>query len=262
MDLGIAGRTALVLAGGGGLGSAIARELAAEGARVAVAGRTEEKSAAVVDAIVAAGGTAWATPAWDLSDLDAIESRITEIESALGPIDILINNTGGPPPGSAAGHSAEVWQAQFTAMVLSVISITDRVLPGMTERGWGRIVTSTSSGAIVPIPHLGLSNTLRSSLLGWSKTLAGEVARHGVTVNVVVPGRIETERTAALDSAKAGREGTTVDEVRAASTAAIPAGRYGTPREYGQAVVFLASEAASYITGSILRVDGGYIAAV
>ena len=255
MDLGIAGRTALVLAGGGGLGSAIARELAAEGARVAVAGRTEEKSAAVVDAIVAAGGTAWATPAWDLADLDAVEGRITEIESAL-------NTTGGPPPGSAAGHSAQVWQAQFTAMVLSVISITDRVLPGMTERGWGRIVTSTSSGAIVPIPHLGLSNTLRSSLLGWSKTLAGEVARHGVTVNVVVPGRIETERTAALDAAKAGREGITVEEVRAASTAAIPAGRYGTPREYGQAVAFLASEAASYITGSILRVDGGYIAAV
>ncbi len=261
MDLGIQGRTALVLGGSGGLGSAIARELAAEGARVAVAGRTAAATATVVEVIAAAGGVAWPTPAWDLADHTLIDRRVAEVEAELGPIDILVNNTGGPPPGPVAGQPTDLWRHQFDAMVAPVIALTDRVLPGMIERGWGRILTSTSSGVVVPIPGLGLSNSLRSSLVGWSKTLAGEVARHGVTVNIVVPGRIETDRTAALDAAKASREASSVEAVRAASTASIPAGRYGRPQEYGQVVAFLASEAASYITGSVVRVDGGYIAA-
>jgi 3-oxoacyl-[acyl-carrier protein] reductase len=147
-------------------------------------------------------------------------------------------------------------------MVLSVIAITDRVLPGMRVRGWGRVITSTSSGVVVPIPNLGISNALRLSLVGWSKTLAREVARDGITANIVLPGRIATDRIRFLDEAKAKREGRPVEEVAAESTSSIPIGRYGRPEEYGDVVAFLASERASYLTGSVIRVDGGLIASI
>jgi 3-oxoacyl-[acyl-carrier protein] reductase len=154
-----------------------------------------------------------------------------------------------------------VWLEQFEAMVLSVFALTDLVLPAMRRRGWGRVVTSTSSGTVVPIPQLGISNTLRAALHGWSKTLAGEVGGDGITVNILVPGRIATARTATLDAARAEREGQTVAAVAEQSRARIPAGRYGLPEEYGDAAAFLASDRASYITGSVLRVDGGMIGA-
>jgi 3-oxoacyl-[acyl-carrier protein] reductase len=147
-------------------------------------------------------------------------------------------------------------------MVLAVIAISDRIVPGMRTRGWGRVITSTSSGVIAPIPNLGLSNTLRTRLLGWSKTLARELAADGVTSNVVVPGRIGTRRVEFLDRAKAEREGKTVEQIRAESTAAIPIGRYGDPSEYAATVAFLASVPAAYITGSVVRVDGGLIASM
>lgn len=147
-------------------------------------------------------------------------------------------------------------------MVLSVIKITDRVLPGMRERGWGRIVTSTSSGVVAPIPNLAVSNALRLSLVGWSKSLAREVAAHGITSNIILPGRIATDRIRFLDEAKASREKRSVESVVSESTAAIPAGRYGAPEEYADAVAFLASRRASYITGSVVRVDGGYIQSI
>lgn len=261
MDLGITGRPALVLAAGSGLGAAIARELAAEGAIVIVAGRTAAKLDSTVAEITAAGGTAHALP-WDLADLSVIDSRVAEIEERFGPIDILVNNTGGPPPGGVLGRDRSLWEEQFHSMVLSVIAITDRVVPGMRERGWGRVVTSTSSGVIAPIPGLGLSNALRSTLIGWSKTLATEVAPDGVTANVVVPGRVATDRTAFLDESKAQRQDRPVEDVTAESIGTIPAGRYGDPREYGQVVAFLASAPAAYVTGSVVRVDGGQIPAV
>jgi 3-oxoacyl-[acyl-carrier protein] reductase len=132
----------------------------------------------------------------------------------------------------------------------------------MRSRGWGRILTSTSSGVIAPIPNLAISNALRLSLVGWSKTLAGEVGKVGITVNVVVPGRIATSRVACLDNAKAKREGRSVEEVAAESQRAIPVGRYGKPEEYAEVVAFLASERASYITGSVIRVDGGMIPSI
>ena len=145
---------------------------------------------------------------------------------------------------------------------LSVISITDRVLPSMRSRKWGRIVTSTSSGVVAPIPNLGLSNALRLSLVGWSKTLAREIAKDGVTANIVLPGRIGTQRIKFLDEQKAKRENRSLESVQAESTGSIPAGRYGNPGEYADAVVFLASERASYITGSVIRIDGGLIASI
>ncbi|MFM9441148.1 SDR family oxidoreductase [Streptomyces acidiscabies] len=261
MDLGISGKTALVLGGGGGLGGAIAQALATEGAAVAVADISPQAAERTAEAVAGAGGKAVPLE-WDLADLGAIDQHMAAVEGALGPVDILVNNTGGPPPSPVAGQDPDLWLKHFRSMVLSVIAITDRVVPLMRSRGWGRIITSASSGVIAPIPGLGLSNALRGSLLGWSKTLAREVAAEGVTCNVVVPGRIGTLRIKFLDQAKADREGRSVAETSAESVASIPVGRYGEPREYAAAVAFLASAQASYITGSVIRVDGGLIASL
>jgi 3-oxoacyl-[acyl-carrier protein] reductase len=147
-------------------------------------------------------------------------------------------------------------------MVRCVIAVTDHVLPAMQQKGWGRIITSTSSGVVSPIANLGISNSLRLALVGWSKTLAREIGRFGVTANIVLPGRIATGRITFLDEQKAKREGRPVDDVVAESTGSIPVGRYGEPKEYGDTVCFLASTRASYITGSVIRIDGGLIASI
>jgi 3-oxoacyl-[acyl-carrier protein] reductase len=261
MNLGIQDKTALVLGAGGGLGSAIAAALAGEGARVALADVSAEALAATRATVEALGGRC-ITLVWDLADLPAIEGHVARIEAEWGPVDILVNNTGGPPPTPASGQDTQSWEKHFQSMVLPVIKITDRVLPGMRERRWGRIVTSTSSGVVAPIANLGISNALRAALVGWSKTLAREVGRDGVTANIVLPGRVATGRINFLDEQKARREKRPVEDVRAESTASIPLGRYGEPSEYGKVVAFLASDAASYITGSVIRVDGGLIPSI
>lgn len=257
MDFGLKGKVALVLGGGGGLGGAIARALASEGAAVAVVDINKEAANATAARIAATGVLPLQ---WDLADLSVIALNVKTISENLGSVDVLVNITGGPPPTPASGLSPELWKKHFEAMVLSVVAITDAVLPSMRAKRWGRIITSTSSGVVAPIPNLAISNALRLSLVGWSKTLAAEVGRDGITANIVVPGRIATQRIAFLDEQKAKREGKTTEEVAAQSVASIPLGRYGEPQEYANVVAFLAGEKSSYITGSIIRVDGGLIA--
>ena len=261
MDLGIQGKVALVMASSRGLGQAMAVSLAREGVKVVVTGRNAEGLQKSVELIEAAGGKALALT-WDLSDSTVIDGLVTRIEKELGPVDILINNTGGPPPTPAVGQDPALWQKSFNDMVLSLIAITDRVIPGMRQRHWGRIITSTTSGAVAPIKNLAISNTLRAALLAWSKTLAGEVAADGITVNVIMPGRVATDRLRQLDEARAKRESISYEDVVKASLSQIPLGRYGDPREYGDAAAFLASQNASFITGTVMRVDGGQIQAI
>lgn len=261
MDFGLDGKVALIFGAGGGLGGAIARALAGEGAKVALADIDEAAAQAVAAGIAKSGGTARAYQ-WDLADIAGTASRIARIEAELGLVDILLNNTGGPPPTPASGQDAALWSKSFDSMVLSVIKITDAVLPGMRARKWGRIITSTSSGVVAPIPNLGISNALRASLVAWSKTLAREVGADGITSNIVLPGRIATHRIKFLDEKKAEREGRTVVDVASESAGSIPIGRYGEPDEYGAVVAFLASRQASYLTGSVIRVDGGLIASI
>ena len=261
MDLGIKGKTALVFGAGGGLGGAIAQALAAEGANIVLADVNAEALVATAGSLQDAGAQTMSLT-WDIADLSVIDAHVGAIEQRFGAVDILVNNTGGPPPTTAAGQSPELWSKHFQAMVMSVIAITDRVLPGMRAKKWGRIITSTSSGVVSPIPNLGISNALRMSLVGWSKTLAREVGNDGITANIVLPGRVATARIAFLDEQKAKREGRPVEQVVAESTASIPVGRYGRPDEYGSVVAFLASQQAAYVTGSVVRVDGGLIASV
>ncbi|MGE6743484.1 SDR family oxidoreductase [Allorhizobium pseudoryzae] len=257
MDFGISGKRALVLASSRGLGLGIARALAAEGAHVLLCGRSGDRLAENCKAINAEGkGKAdwvWA----DLAEGDAVANLQKAVADKLGGLDILVNNTGGPTPGTAEEMTVEKLESFFQTMVVRVIALTSAFLPAMKEQGFGRILTVASSGVIEPIPNLALSNTLRGALVGWNKTLATEVASFGITANMILPGRIHTDRIDELDGANAKRQGKALDEVRAASIKTIPAGRLGTVDEFGAVGAFLCSGPAAYVTGSMIRVDGG-----
>jgi 3-oxoacyl-[acyl-carrier protein] reductase len=254
MDLGLEKRSALVTGASRGLGRAITLALAAEGADVVAVARNQERLGELAAESTAGGGKITARSC-DLADASAIEG----LSDVLGQVDVLVINTGGPPPGPADETSDAVWSKQFEAMFLSAVRITRLALPGMRKRGFGRIIAVVSSGVIQPIPNLGISNAIRSALVGWAKTLAGEVASQGITVNCLAPGRIATDRVAELDQGRAKREGIGVDEVERQSRMAIPAGRYGDAADFASVAAFLASTRASYMTGGIIRVDGGMI---
>lgn len=249
MDLGISGKSALVLGASLGLGAAIAASLAAEGVKVYAAARNAgniEKSDNIIPLTV------------DLSDKVSVSALIETLRQK-GGVDILVNNSGGPKAGPAVGQSADGWVSAFEMMATSIFTITDAMLEGMISRKWGRIITVGSSGVEQPIPNLALSNGVRAAVAGWSKTLAAEIAQHGITVNMILPGRIDTDRVRELDGIKAKNTGADIEAVQEASKKDIPIGRYGKPEEFAAVATFLASAKASYVTGSSIRVDGGMI---
>jgi 3-oxoacyl-[acyl-carrier protein] reductase len=235
MDLGLAGRTALVMGASRGIGRAIGESLEREGARVAAASRSGPFVA-------------------DTEDLERLAELPSEVEDALGPIDVLVLNTGGPPFGGALEHGTDDWEAAYRSLVLAPRVLAGAVVPGMRERGWGRIVNVGSTSTREPIPGLNLSNAHRMAAVGFLKTLSREVAADGVTVNTVATGRFATERLADASGSLAGAE--------AAAKSEVPAGRLGRPEEYGDLVAFLCSERAAYLTGTVIPLDGGLLRSV
>lgn len=250
MDLGIEGRVALVLGASSGLGRGVATALAREGARVALASRSRERLAEAAGAIEGETATFEA----DTADLDRMAALPADVGAALGPVEILVTNTGGPPMGTAVDAGLDEWRAAYDSLVLAPRVLVEAVLPGMRERGWGRIVNVGSSSTREPIPGLALSNSHRPGLVGFFKTLSREVAAEGVTVNDVMTGRFATDRLAA------NYGGTEAMEQHAVE--GIPAGRLGQPGEYGDLVAFLCSDRAAYITGTSIAIDGGLLRSV
>jgi 3-oxoacyl-[acyl-carrier protein] reductase len=244
MDLGLDGKVALVSGASKGLGRAIAAELAAEGARVAVSSRSRERIEATASEI---GASAFVH---DGSDLDAVPALVGGVEAQLGPIDVLVCNTGGPPGGpDALGFTREQWEDAYRNLVLGPMALVEAVVPGMRERGWGRVVNVVSAGVREPIPNLMLSNAHRVSMINAFKTIARQVAPDGVTLNSVLPGRIDTDRILELMGSREAAEDFARREV--------PAERMGTVDEFAAVAVFLCSARAAYVTGETLVVDGG-----
>jgi len=256
VDLQLKGRGALVLGATSGLGRAVADGLAAEGARTAFTGRRGDVAREAAARYPGSLGLEL-----DIADPESVRRGVTEATEALGAIDIVVLNSGGPPPGNAEGLTPGDMEASLRSLLLGHIGLVSQVLPEMRRRKWGRIVAIGSSGIDAPIAGLARSNAGRAALAGYLKTLASEVAADGVTVNMVLPGRIMTPRVTEIDNARARSTGKDVETVAAEYVAAIPAGRYGEPEEFASAAVFLCGAGASFITGERLRVDGGMVAA-
>ena len=286
MDLGIAGKRALVCGASAGLGKAIAGALVAEGARVVINSRSEERLREAKAALEAAAGAGvehagadvehagarledtGARAAFagarveyvvaDLSDPRGPRRAVAGAEKLLGGVDILVTNTGGPPSGPIEDHDAEVWRKAIAQNLESVVGLVRAALPGMKERRWGRIVNVTSVSVKQPVPGLVLSNAIRAGVTGFAKTVANEAAPFNVTVNNVLPGFTRTERLGYLARAVAAREGITEAEAFGRWEAETPMGRLGEPAELAHVAAFLCSEAASYVTGQSVAVDGGW----
>jgi 3-oxoacyl-[acyl-carrier protein] reductase len=250
MDLGISGRTALVMGASRGIGRGIAESLAREGARVAIASRSPEelrKAAAEI------GGEVRAFDA-DTGNIEQLAELPARVEEELGPVDILVTNTGGPPLGAALEQELGEWHAAYTSLVLAPRILIEAVAPGMRKRRWGRIVNVGSSSTREPIPGLNLSNVHRAAAVGFFKTLATELASDGITVNTVGTGMFATERLADVRGS--------LDAAREAAKQNVPAGRLGEPGEYGDLVAFLCSERAAYLTGAVIPLDGGMLRSI
>jgi 3-oxoacyl-[acyl-carrier protein] reductase len=257
MELGLTDRGAVVLASSSGLGFAVAKALLAEGARVALSGRDATRLDAALHELGRTNGDrAWGEPV-DLTDGAALERHLSRAREHLGAIDVLVLNAGGPPPASAAAARDEDLDRAFELTFKSAVRATRAVLPGMRERGFGRIVAMTSIAVREPIPDLVHSNAMRAALTGYLKTLASEVAAEGVTVNTVCTGMFATARLFDLFADRSRKAGTSPEEAAARAVAAIPVGRLGDPDEFGAVVAFLASERAAFLTGVSLPVDGG-----
>jgi 3-oxoacyl-[acyl-carrier protein] reductase len=250
MDLGLKGKVALVMGASSGIGRAIAVTLAREGVRVAIVSRSLERlEEAAVE--IGSGATPFVADSSDTEGLGALPAKVAEV---LGPIDILLLNTGGPPFGGATEHDVGEWERAYRSLVLAPKVLVDGVLPAMRERGWGRIVNVGSSSTIEPISFLNLSNTHRLAAVGYLKSLSHYVAGDGITVNTVATGRFATDRLADSNGSLAPAE--------EAARSEIPAGRLGRPEEYGDLVAFLCSERAAYIAGTVIPIDGGLLKSV
>jgi 3-oxoacyl-[acyl-carrier protein] reductase len=259
MELGLKGRVALVMAASRGIGRGIATVLAREGARVAIASRTREAIERAAEEIATAagpaGGSAEVVPfVADTEDLERLAELPGEVEAALGPVDVLVLNSGGPPFGGALDQDLDEWDRAYRSLVLAPRVLAGAVVPGMRERGWGRIVNVGSSSTREPIPALNLSNANRMAAVGFLKTLATDVAADGITVNTVATGLFATDRLADSSGSLAGAE--------AGAREDVPAGRLGQPEEYGDLVAFLCSDRAAYLTGTVIPLDGGALRSI
>lgn len=259
MDLGLKGKIALVSASSKGLGRAVAEELAAEGANLVMCARGKETLDKTADLIRKATGAKVVTVAADVSDAAAAARVSKAALDEFGRVDILVTNSGGPPSGPFESFTAETWDAATRLLLTSAVGLARAVLPGMKERKWGRILNVTSIAAKQPIQGLMLSNSLRAAVIGFARTLANEVAPFGITVNNLLPGFTRTDRVQELARASAGKSGDSHQNIVAQWEREIPMGRLGEPREFAALAAFLASERASYITGSSIAVDGGWI---
>jgi 3-oxoacyl-[acyl-carrier protein] reductase len=246
VKLGLENRVALVMGASRGIGRAIAAALAREGAKVAIASRSAEKLGGTAE--IGEGVTPFAA---DAADLDRLAALPAEVEDKLGPIEILVLNTGGPPFGGSLDHDLDDWESAYRSLVLAPRVLAGAVVPAMRERGWGRIVNVGSSSTREPIPGLNLSNAHRMAAVGFLKTLSREVGADGITVNTVATGWFATERLADASGSLEGAEEAARQEV--------PAARLGQPEEYGDLVAFLCSERAAYITGTVIPIDGGLL---
>jgi 3-oxoacyl-[acyl-carrier protein] reductase len=256
MDFGLKGKRAIVMAASRGLGYASALGLAREGCHLVICSRDQARIDAAADTIRQATGAKVKTVAADVSSASEAKRLVDIAVSEYGGLEIVVHNAGGPPAGETLAMTEEQWQKAFEQNLLSFTRIVGAAAPEMRKAGYGRVVTIASSSIKQPIPNLALSNALRAGVWGIAKTLSRELAPQGILVNVIAPGRIDTERIAELDQINAQKNGKSIEDVRKASVASIPLGRLGRPEELANLVVFLASAAGSYITGQAITVDG------